>query len=317
MIQDVLNASAMLKPIAMPAILPRWLLLLFLITMTTTAAPSADHAAVAQKARATLQRDLETLQGWQRIHVAETLIALGAGEAAARAFEADKNRPPQEGFEQIGIWRVLAASAATPQEREEQIAQIEGVFLNPQENRRLHSLETLGKLGVVPQGALLEGIRAYIETATLPDAVFGHWVVALTGDQASIGKIVAALEDEAEGTRLRAAFALKRLGVDTPTALRNLDAAARRESPDSVAFAFLLGAAYALNADPAAQAERKAQLRVLLEKGGPANARYEAAQCLLGTLSSPEAVALAPLLEHEDYAARAGAAWLILENAPQ
>jgi hypothetical protein len=245
-----------------------------------------------------------------KVHAAEALIALGEKEAPRRTFLAELPAANDARPYRIGVWRVLAASSISTQERAEWIARTEAVVVDAATMDRLHAVESLGKLSHAPR----DQVRAAVETMAKggdAEAVFPRWTLHLAGERAALPAIVAALESTDPAARLRAAYVLRWLNVNDAATRRAIARAAGRESPMAIGYVYVLGAAVSLDADPARTPAWVAVLEEIISNGS-AGARYDACQTLMRRYSVGELSRLAPLLDHPDGDTRIGAAWAIL-----
>jgi len=117
-----------------------------------------------ERAVKTLRDAMDTEPRWVKVHAAEHLLSLGYPQEVASTFmrelEAFENEPEYR----IGIWRVLARAAISPEERESWVSKIKSAYLNEEGPDRLHASETLAKLNEVALGvARILGRRLKIE----------------------------------------------------------------------------------------------------------------------------------------------------------
>ena len=280
-------------------------------TSIATAAGQQSADPVAQRARAVLDAALASEKAFVKVHAAEALIALGEKDEPRRVFRAELPAANDIRPYRIGVWRVLAASSDSPQERAEWITRTESVVLDPAAMDRLHAIESLAKLSHAPTGR----VRAAAETMAKgsdAEAVFPRWVLHLAGDRTALPAIVAALDSDDPIARLRAAYVVRWLNLTDAATRTAVARTAVRESPTTIGFTIILGAAVALEADPKRTPRWVATLEQILESGA-AGARYDACQTLMRRYTIADLPKLKPLLDHADGDARIGAAWAILE----
>lgn len=181
----------------------------------------------------TIRAVFEGETGWVRIHAAEALIWHGC---AAEVYEAYLPRadsaPPKA---RIGVWRVLARSAPTPEERETYVARIRAAFLDKNGPDRLHAVETLAKLGApAPAGALEEAAQG-----SDAFAVYARWALYnVRGDGDPSG--IAELLDAQDPAVVRStAYALRNLPELPADLTEKLWAMVNAQGPPTVADVYL------------------------------------------------------------------------------
>ena len=176
------------------------------------------------------------------------------------------------------MWRVLALSSASARERAEWIVRIESVAVDPSAMDQLHAMETLGKLGHASTGPV-RAAAATMAKGSDAEAVFPRWVLHLAGDQSAMPAIIAALDSADPIARHRAAYVLRWLKRNDATTRAALARTAEREPPTSIAYTAVLGAAVALDANPARTPLWLAELERIVAEGAT-GARYDACQTL-------------------------------------
>ena len=199
------------------------------LLLTTGCTTPGTSATQRDRLLLTLEREMATNSGWVRIHAAEALIDHGRAQKVVLSFsgEADTAAPPYR----IGVWRVLARSADTEEQRQAFTERIRRTMLDPQAPDRIHAAESLAKLGaarLADRPALVE----WLATLDEPASVYPLWLLVLSGDSsgpASSEARLSALLDSSDSTaRLRAAFALGRIKAISPVLPRALEPAAGR-----------------------------------------------------------------------------------------
>jgi len=101
------------------------------------------------QAQADLKELLHTQAGWVKVHVAEFLIWENRDVDEVRTvFLQEEREFGKQPRYRIGIWRVLAQAAKTPEERKRWTDRIRAVYDDPACTDRLHAIETLAKLGI-------------------------------------------------------------------------------------------------------------------------------------------------------------------------
>lgn len=260
----------------------------------------------ADKAQESLRQLVVAESGWPKIHAAEAAIAIGDVSSVRSAFQARQESPDPVDL-RIGIWRVRARIAETPEERQTWIGYIEKAFLDRSSPDRLDAIETLAKLKVALTDECREAARQMAKEESLGNALLAHWALAVSGDNGALEKIVEALHSTAPLARERAAYALRWLRVRSPDVLNALAEITNNEPNDTAAFPYLLSAALILHADPASEGKWLQQLERVLETGSTP-ARFEACQTLMHFDGVPLSQ-FAALSNHPDADVRIGAAW--------
>ena len=272
---------------------------------------NAAHVALAERALAVLEDALEREEGWVRIHAAESLIDVGERARIRRQFERELPQLEASAF-RIGAWRVLARSAASPDERARWVRKIEAVFLDPTSPDRLQAIETVGKLGVRLTGPAAAATREMADSIPLQDALFPLWARYLAGDNEALLQLGNALQAENPDARRRAGFVLRWLAPEAPWLREKLARAADREPADTVAHPNLAGAALLLDVDPARAAAWLASVERALE-AGPQNVRLAMCYTLLKVYGSADLPRLTKFFDDPEGDTRIGTAWATLE----
>ena len=115
------------------------------IFSTTTALANVDLSpSQRQKLMDVLVGALKERGSWISVHAAEALITIGNNEPVRAAFgpQAETAEPPFR----IGVWRILARSAATKEDRDAYVERIRKVMLDPSATDRTHAFEALAKV---------------------------------------------------------------------------------------------------------------------------------------------------------------------------
>ncbi|WP_460518404.1 sodium:solute symporter [Cyclobacterium sediminis] len=192
-----------------------------------------------------LDKVMHEEEQWVKVHAAEYKLQVGDPEGVYETFleQLDKfgELPPYR----IGIWRVLAKSAPTKQERQQYIDNILAVYNDPQATDRIHAAETLAKLGV-PVSTLAKATTEEIlkgEKGSL--WVYTLWA-SLQGEENDNNPLFEALISgiPEEIPRLQAAYALKMEGKIPEESWKKLASLALDEPDNSIAKVHLLTAAY-------------------------------------------------------------------------
>jgi len=281
-----------------------------------------------QRAVQTLRDGLAEQQRWVKVHAAEFLWGLGYPQGVREAFELERLRHGDEMEYRIGIWRVLAMAARTPAEQKEYVANIQAVVRTGGADR-LHALESLAKLGVAVDESTAMDIAAGVAQAPESEAVFGRWVLALSGHAAvgakeQEGHIAAALSGSEALTRLRASFALANLvGLSKESVEAFIEAGDKalasepNDDLEQLADAYVLASAWSValaNNQQNRFTQRIGAYREELERRAEESTAI--ARVLAGTLATAgkatDADLLSSWLEHEDGDLRLSSAHALL-----
>jgi len=274
------------------------------------AGPAAVDPALAAAARGTLQQVVKTDTTFMRIHAAEVLITFGEGEAMRRQF-ASELPASESSVIRVGVWRILAETAPTPEERAKWVAKIEQVTHVVGDTDRLRSVESLCKLRVVVAGSTLAMMRQLARDNPPAQTAMPLWSLALAHEPGALESLAHLLVSTSPEARQLAAYALRWLQNPDAAVVRAVARAANHEPSTTVAYPFLVSAAVMLRADPAHMKAWEEQLR-LLPATATDDARWEAAQALLPYTRADELPRLGRQLEAPNTNDRVCAAWRIL-----
>jgi sialidase-1 len=272
---------------------------------------TAADDALAMRAKTALHEVFATDESWIKIHAAEALLV--GGEALSMREHFLNVAPVADSLPyRVGVWRVLANTSPTPVERAACVTQIEKVFLNPASPDAAQALESLGKLRVRVEGPVLERVRQTLNGASEPMRVLALWVLALRDEPGALEGLGALLSSPTERMRVISAYALRWLKTTDPQTLALLAKAADAEPAGTNTKAYLLSAAFALQADPARRPAWRAELEQVLAKGSM-QARWEASNGLLSEATADSLPHYVPLLDvTAEPDSRVGAAMTIL-----
>lgn len=271
------------------------------------------NALLASRAETVLRDALAHEKAFVKVHAAEALVALGDRAEPHCVFAAELPAANEQRPYRIGVWRVLALSSATTEERRSWIEKVESVATDSSALDQLHAIETVGKLGHAARPDVLAAARKMTH-GTDADAVFPRWVLYLGGDRAVLPLIVGALESKEPPARLRAAYVLAWLKIADPAARAAVARAAQREPRDSVGYTIVLGSALTLNPTDPHASEWVTALETIVASGA-AGDRYQACMALMRRYRPADLARLAPLLDHVEGDVRIGAALAILHVA--
>jgi len=286
--------------------------LVLLAAVVVLRGASPPRAALAAHARGVLHGIMESEQSFVRVHAAEALIAAGEADAV-RAFFL-RELPATEGSAfRIGVWRVLATTASSNGERESWIGKVEQVYCDPAATDRTTALETLCKLGHRVSGRSLELVRHESVGAPSTPTVLALWSAQLAGEPNALAALTGLLTASDPKVRRTAAYALRWLHPADPATRQSLAHAAAVEPAGSNAYAYILGAALTVDADPVQAASWEAALDQVLATGAT-DARFEASWTLRHRYNVANLPPVAKLLDlpASENDTRVGAAMIIL-----
>lgn len=272
---------------------------------------TAPDGAGATKAKGILHDVYAKDETWIKIHAAEALLV--GGEAAAMRERFLKMAPVADTLPyRVGVWRVLANTSPTKAERAACVAQVEKIFMNPASPDVSQALESLGKLRVRVDGPVLDRVRQTLQGESLPMRVLALWVLALRDEPQALEQLGALLSSPTERMRAISAYALRWMKTTDAKTLALLAKAADAEPAGTDTQAYLISAAFALNADPARRAAWRTGLEQVLAKGSM-DARWEACNGLLPSATAASLPHYLPLLDEAAQAdSRVGAAMTLL-----
>lgn len=292
----------------------RIFLLCLMVTIASrgfSATPNdVDLTALTIRAKATLHEVMEQEETWIKIHAAEGLIVGGDGAEIRERFL--KLVPTVDTrIYRVGIWRVLANTAPTPTDRAEYVKQVEAIFLNPKSTDRSQAIETLCKLHHHVTGPMLELVREIGRDEKAPLHLLALWSLCIASEPGALERLCVYLRSTDAAQRTATAYALRWLHEKDPTALRALADAADAEAEGTSAYAYLLSAAFALNADPARRPAWRGGLERVLATGSM-ESRFEACNGLATQVKLADLPQYVPLLDGPGNDTRVGAAMTIL-----
>jgi HEAT repeat protein len=141
--------------------------------------------------------------------------------------------------------------------------------------------------------------------------VLALWVLSLRDEPHALERLCALLTSPTDRMRAIAAYSLRWLRTTDATALKALARAADAEPAGTDTHAYLLSAAFALDANPARRAAWRAGLEQVLAKGSM-DARWEASNGMLAQATTASLPHYIPLLDDTGADTRVGAAMTIL-----
>jgi HEAT repeat protein len=278
-------------------------------------APAPTSAALGEQARAVLHQIMVSEQSWVRIHAAEALMAAGETDAIRTYFLNELPRTESSAF-RIGVWRVLAAAARSPEERATWIAKVERVYLDPTAPDQNQAIETLCKLGYHVSGPTLALVRRRLAEPPSAPMVLALWSAQIAGEPQALAGLTQLLTAGDPALRRSAAYALRWLHPSDPAARQALARAAAAATPNlDPSSVYILGAALAVDADPAQTKNWVETLNLLMATNAVSvGERFEASWTLQHRYKVADLPPLAGLLDLPDSEndVRIGAAMIIL-----
>lgn len=278
----------------------------------TGAMAAPNTPALESHARAVLHQIMVSEQSWIRIHAAEALMAAGESDAIRDYFLRELPTTEKSVF-RIGVYRVLATASHSADERAKWTAKAEQVYLDQTAPDQNQAIETLCKLGYHVTGPTLELVRRRtVEPPSAPMAL-ALWSGTLAGEPHALEKLTALLTSTDEALRTSAAYALRWLHPADAAVRAALVRATVVEQPGTTPYAYILGAAITVDADPAQTVSWEAKLNDIFLTGS-AGARFEASWTLKHRYRIADLGRVAPLLDlpASENDARVGAASVIL-----
>lgn len=305
-------------------------ILFCLVLATSTCIARGEEAAAGgevisaesrEQAVSILRNTLAQEQRWIKVHAAEFLLNLSYPQRVYETFQEERQAFESEPKYRIGIWRVLAQSAADPLERQQWVERIRDVVLDPEAKDHIHAFETLAKLGYQSNAPEFQSALLKATEASHPAASYARWLKALSGNHLDQAQFVELLDSPDETSRLVTAYGLQWMrtrpqgsgGVflDVPQIAARLEQAVDREPVTSAARGYLLSAAWIFAANEEAAAEFRQKLLDAANRGQAAD-RIVAAAALAERGGKPDVPLLVQWLTNEDADVRANAAAALL-----
>ncbi|RAJ94510.1 SSS family solute:Na+ symporter [Larkinella arboricola] len=268
-----------------------------------------------------LRTVLQTEQEWIKVHAAEYLLWLGQPAGVQDVYLNELRQFATKPQYRIGIWRVLAQAAASPEEKKKWTDQIAAAFKDLAGPDRIHAAETLAKLGISPTTVDAEATRKAIAGESRPLSLYTLWGASLADSKAATANrqqfLTLALnrQEEAAPRRL-GTFILRRLGGLSAADWKKLAEAALSEPISSGVQLNLVHAALVTASPSATRSEPYRLLRIKMLAAKQSEAvgdRLELVTALAETGRPADVAVLTPMLKHENADVRAGAAYAILK----
>jgi SSS family solute:Na+ symporter len=264
-----------------------------------------------------MQQTLDRSTGWVRIHAAEALLWHGYHEVVAAAFPASTDTS-EPGY-RIGVWRVWAQVADSPDVRKDAVDRIRLALRDPEGLDRVHAAESLAKLGDLLEPADLAAAEQMV-TASEPAAqTFGLWLLADAGRADARQRLLDQLQADDPIARLRAAFAVRGLKQPLTAAERaTVFRIAAAEPDDTPAKVYLMGTAWLFASKASGSHSDRADREAFGESlrrfaaSGSVGERYAAVMAIADGGTPDEMATLRLALADEDADVRSAAAHALL-----
>ncbi|MRS60460.1 HEAT repeat domain-containing protein [Larkinella terrae] len=292
--------------------------------MTNLAKPAASAQPVSDALRNQCLQELRTVlrteQEWIKVHAAEYLLWIGERAGVQDVYLDELQKFSTKAPYRIGIWRVLAQAAATPEEKKKWTDQIAAAFADPNGTDRIHAAETLAKLGISPTTIDADATRKAIAGENRPLSLYTLWGATLADAKTAPANrrkfldLALNRQEEAAPRRL-GAFITRKLGGLTSAEWKQLAEAALAEPAASGLQLNLVHAALVTASAEARRSEpfRLLRIKLLAAQQSPAvGDQLELVTALAETGLPADVAVLTPLLKHENADVRAGAAYAIL-----
>ncbi|MFC5409298.1 hypothetical protein ACFPMF_08280 [Larkinella bovis] len=292
--------------------------------ITSAETPAADPPAtdaLQDQCLVELRNLLRTEKEWIKVHAAEFLLWVGEPEGVQVVYLNELQQFAAKPQYRIGIWRVLAQAAATPEEKKKWTDQIADAFTDPVGPDRIHAAETLAKLGISPTTLDADVTRRAIAGENRPLSLYTLWGASLSDAQTAASNrqkfMALALDRQEEAAPRRlGAFILRRLGGLTSSEWKQLAEAALSEPLSSGIQLNLVHAALVTASPSATRSEPYRLLRIKMlaaQQSGSVGDLMELAAALAEKGQPADVAVLTPLLKHDFADLRASAAYAILK----
>ena len=147
----------------------------------THASPKDDvSVALREKALKELRMNLAACSQWEKVHAAEYLLWLGYPQEIQQTFEKERQHFERASPYRIGIWRVLAQAASTPEEKSRWTDNIIQAFLDRHGSDRIHAAETLAKLNISPFDIDAAAAQEAMDGEDIALATYTEWAALYT-----------------------------------------------------------------------------------------------------------------------------------------
>jgi hypothetical protein len=285
------------------------------------ATPVSTSDALRDQCLQELRNVLRSEKEWIKVHAAEYLLWIGEPAGVKTVYLDELRQFENQSPYRIGIWRVLAQAATTPEEKKKWTDQIAAAFKAPNGPDRIHAAETLAKLGISPTTVDAEATRKAIAGENRDLSLYTLWGASLSDEKTAPANRrkflnLALSRSEETATRKLGAFILRRLGGLSAADWKQLAEAALSEPVSSAVQLNLVHAALVTASTGATRSElyRLLRVKMLTARHSPAvGDRLELVTALAQTGIPADIPVLVPMLKHENADVRAGAAYAILK----
>jgi hypothetical protein len=213
------------------------------------ALPGAAADATERESLSVLRKAVLSPAFWVKVHAIEFLIELDYREEAMRYTDDQLAAFEQTPQNRIGFWRCRYRLSDSEKMREKWLNKIRNAYLDIGGPDRIHAAETLAKLGFSLQNLDDKLVESDLKSNT-DLAAFAFWGYCLPkhrGAHADFDQLLSGLDHENSGFRKITAYSLGFIPGFPVTKWPSMAAKALKEPETSVAYPYLLGAAYILN----------------------------------------------------------------------
>jgi hypothetical protein len=265
-----------------------------------------NQAELLSRAETALLTSLSKETGWIKVHAGDALADLGNFAPARAAFEMEAHSMDENSCPfRIGVWRTLALTSVSEEDRDFWIGKIAAVFMSPTATDKSQAVESLAKVRAVLSGPIYDAVVAASKSTNVVDRILPYWALANHGDNKALVALSEALSADDAVVRLRAAFALRWLKPSDAQVIAALDARAKAEPQDSIAYPYVLSAAVRVGL-----LQYIPQLVHVLSTAAP-NVQYEACQTLMHTSTARDYVDLFTSMMDAPGDSCIGASWAL------
>ena len=249
--------------------------LFFLAFVAACTPASQENGVVSDSLRAealqTLRDNLETQSRWEKVHAAEYLLWLGYPQKVQQTFEEERQQFELVSPYRIGIWRVLAQTAHTPEDRIRWVNKILEAFADLEGTDRIHAAETLAKLKVSPSDTHAAITQRTINSKDASLATYTGWASLYASAESTPNErnnFFELIHDDDAQVRRLAAYAIRQMGSLEGQPWYQLAQSALSEPDTSPAKINMLSAAIVTAPSDSTQSETYQQARQKLVPGG-------------------------------------------------
>lgn len=219
-----------------------------LATLIATTSVKMEENRTHEECALVLRQAASCGDFWVMVHAVEFLAKTGFTEEAKGFIKTELLRYENVPQQRIGVWRSVYLTDTTKQVRDSLIGKIRQCYTDTGGKDRVHAVETLAKLGhsigTVDTGIVNSDIRK--GGMMRP---FVMWALAIheqDKDKTRLDDLLQLLNANDDQSRKLAAYAMGYIGQLNKEQWNKIACIAMQESPDTDAYAYLLGAAYSL-----------------------------------------------------------------------